>query len=43
MENLWGRPVDLEVMPDGSMLVCDDLRMRFIGFIMEGDRKGWGR
>jgi glucose/arabinose dehydrogenase len=23
-ENAWGRPVDLEVMADGSMLVSDD-------------------
>jgi len=22
--NRWGRPADLEVMPDGSMLVSDD-------------------
>jgi len=22
--NSWGRPVDLQVMPDGSMLVSDD-------------------
>lgn len=20
----WGRPVDVEVMPDGSLLACDD-------------------
>jgi glucose/arabinose dehydrogenase len=24
-ESAWGRPVDLEVMPDGSLLVSDDL------------------
>ena len=23
-ESAWGRPVDLEVMPDGSLLVSDD-------------------
>jgi glucose/arabinose dehydrogenase len=23
-ESVWGRPVDLEVMPDGSLLVSDD-------------------
>jgi len=23
-ELVWGRPVDLEVMPDGSLLVSDD-------------------
>lgn len=23
-ENVWGRPVDLELLPDGSMLVSDD-------------------
>jgi glucose/arabinose dehydrogenase len=23
-EDNWGRPVDLELMPDGSMLVSDD-------------------
>ena len=23
-ENAWGRPVDVELMPDGSMLVSDD-------------------
>ena len=23
-ESVWGRPVDLEIMPDGSMLVSDD-------------------
>ena len=22
--NAWGRPVDLQVMPDGSLLVSDD-------------------
>jgi len=25
-EDAWGRPVDVEVMPDGSLLVSDDLR-----------------
>jgi glucose/arabinose dehydrogenase len=24
-DSVWGRPVDLEVMPDGSLLVSDDL------------------
>ena len=23
-ESVWGRPVDVELMPDGSMLVSDD-------------------
>ena len=23
-ESVWGRPVDLEVLPDGSLLVSDD-------------------
>ncbi len=23
-ESVWGRPVDIEVMPDGSLLVSDD-------------------
>jgi len=23
-ESVWGRPVDLELLPDGSMLVSDD-------------------
>ncbi len=35
-ENNWGRPVDLELMPDGSMLVSDDqagvvYRISYIG------------
>ncbi|MCC6145485.1 MAG: sorbosone dehydrogenase family protein, partial [Candidatus Hydrogenedentes bacterium] len=34
--NAWGRPVDLELMPDGSMLVSDDhagciYRIRYTG------------
>jgi len=24
-ENAWGRPVDVEIMPDGSLLVSDDM------------------
>jgi glucose/arabinose dehydrogenase len=24
-DKAWGRPVDVEVLPDGSMLVSDDL------------------
>jgi len=24
-ERVWGRPVDVEVMPDGALLVSDDL------------------
>ena len=24
-ENHWGRPVDVQVMPDGALLVSDDL------------------
>jgi len=23
-EKVWGRPVDIEVLPDGSLLVSDD-------------------
>ena len=23
-EEMWGRPVDVEVLPDGSLLVSDD-------------------
>jgi len=23
-EDVWGRPVDIEILPDGSMLVSDD-------------------
>lgn len=35
-ENAWGRPVDVEVMPDGSLLVSDDMANAVYRIVYEG-------
>ena len=36
-ENRWGRPVDVEIAPDGSLLVSDDLRGVIYRITYRGD------
>jgi glucose/arabinose dehydrogenase len=39
----WGRPVDVQEMPDGSLLVSDDLAGRIYRISYEGKRGASGR
>ena len=42
-ERAWGRPVDLQVMPDGSLLVSDDMAGRIYRISYEEKTGASGR